>query len=105
MLNPSTCRSGAWPDPGGRMSLPMMPRQLLVLGLIALVAPAEAADESPLTRGVGQRVANFTLPDSSTGEPVRLYGFRGKKAAVIVFTGTECPVGDLYMPRLKELAA
>ena len=48
-------------------------------------------------------MANFTLHDTA-GKPVSLYGFRGKKAVVLVFTGIDCPVGNLYMPRLAELA-
>src|SRR5205823_6187646 len=57
----------------------------------------------PVDRGIGTRVANFTLDDTS-GQPVSLYGFRGKKAVVLVFLGTDCPVGNLYAPRLAELS-
>ena len=32
-----------------------------------------------------------------------LYGFAGKKAAVLVFMGTDCPLARLYAPRLVEL--
>ncbi len=48
-------------------------------------------------------MANFTLTDVD-GKPVSLYGFAGKPGAVLVFTGTECPLGNLYLPRLNELA-
>jgi peroxiredoxin len=73
---------------------------------MAGLAPTMSAlgDEPALSRGVGSRVEDFTLTDAVTGKPVSLYEFRGKKAGVIVFTGTDCPVGDLYMPRLVELA-
>ncbi len=47
-------------------------------------------------------VANFTLP-ATDGSSVSLHQFAGKKAAVLVFTGTQCPVGNLYLPRLVEL--
>jgi peroxiredoxin len=80
---------------------------LLLLGLLLawrLAAVAGAGgDDLPVDRGVGGRVANFTLDDPS-GKPVSLYGFRGKKALVLVFLGTDCPVGNLYAPRLAELA-
>ena len=46
---------------------------------------------------------NFTLSDVD-GKPVSLYGFAGKPGAVLVFTGTDCPLGNLYLPRLVELA-
>ena len=87
---------------------------LLGLALFATVlAPgaSAAADEAnarsgvtlPLDRGMGQRLSNFTLPDVISHRPVSLYGFAGKKAAVLVFLGTECPLAELYAPRLAEL--
>ena len=74
---------------------------LLALLLVAL--PARGDAELPIGRNVGQLTPNFTLKDAATGRDVSLYGYRGKKAAVLVFTGTACPVNDLYMPRLVEL--
>jgi len=59
--------------------------------------------ELPVNRLLGQRVSGFTLPDAATGKPVSLYGFRGKKAVVLAFLGTDCPVANLYAPRLAEL--
>ncbi|QEH33136.1 thiol-disulfide oxidoreductase [Aquisphaera giovannonii] len=59
----------------------------------------------PIDRGVGQRMGNFTLKDAATGRPVSLFGYAGKKAAVLVFMGTECPLAEVYAPRLKELNA
>jgi peroxiredoxin len=77
---------------------------LAPLSLAPTVFAADPPGEPPLARGVGERVEDFTLTDAVSGRPVSLYEFRGKKAGVIVFTGTDCPVGDLYMPRLVELA-
>ena len=54
-------------------------------------------------RGVNQRVADFTLKDVTTDRSISLYSFIGKKAIVLVFLGTDCPVGNLYVPRLIEL--
>ncbi len=76
-----------------------------IVGIMALIAPmsiAGAAEGLPVNRGVGQRVSNFTLEDVS-GKKVSLYGFRGKQAVVVAFMGTDCPVGNLYVPRLIEL--
>ncbi|WP_240911017.1 redoxin domain-containing protein [Paludisphaera soli] len=79
------------------------------LAIFAALAasPAVAFDEAPATlavdRLVGQRMADFTLPDLLSQRDYRLYGFAGKPGAVLVFLGTECPVGDLYLPRLVEL--
>jgi thiol-disulfide isomerase/thioredoxin len=57
----------------------------------------------PLDRGLNQRVADFVLKDVATDRPLALYSFVGKKAIVLVFLGTDCPVGQLYVPRLIEL--
>jgi peroxiredoxin len=49
-------------------------------------------------------VANFELKEVSSGRPVSLYGFAGKKAVVLFFSGTDCPVAKLYLPRLAEMS-
>src|SRR5262245_47533059 len=80
-------------------------QSLAALLSLALFASALAdAEDAPIGRGVGGRVADFQLTDAVSGKPISLYGYRGKKAVVLVFLGTECPVGNLYMPRLAELA-
>jgi peroxiredoxin len=80
-------------------------RLLLILMLATISGDqARAADEAPIGRGVGRPIPNFSLPDVTSDREVSLYGFRGKKAAVLVFTGIDCPISDLYMPRLVELA-
>ena len=50
------------------------------------------------------RLAGRTLIDTS-GRPRRLGSLAGRQGTVIVFTGIDCPIGNLYMPRLSELAA
>jgi peroxiredoxin len=58
--------------------------------------------DAPVDRGVGGRVGNFTLEDTS-GKSVTLYGFRGARAVVMVFLGTGCPATERAIPRLVEL--
>jgi len=58
----------------------------------------------PIGRGLGQPVASFALREPTTGKFVALSDFRGKRAVVVVFTGIDCPIGNLYIPRLSELA-
>jgi peroxiredoxin len=72
---------------------------LAALG-IRFVRPRATALDS----AIGQPVANFTLADTS-GRPVSLHDYRARAAVVLVFMGIECPVGNLYMPRLVELEA
>lgn len=88
------------------MSVRHLGTALGALAVMIGLGPVEAmaAEESAISRGVGERVGDFALTDVRSGEEVSLYGYRGKKAAVIVFTGVDCPVGDLYMPRLVRLA-
>jgi len=57
----------------------------------------------PLDREIGQRLSNFALKDAVSSRDVTLYGFAGKKAVVLVFLGTDCPLANLYAPRLVEL--
>ena len=71
---------------------------LAALGARLFRPPAATIDA-----GIGRLVGGFTLADTA-GRPVSLHGYHGKKAVVIAFMGTECPVGNLYMPRLVELS-
>jgi peroxiredoxin len=47
----------------------------------------------------------FTLTDSRSNKPVTLDDYRCRaRAIVITFTGIDCPIGNLYVPRLAELS-
>ncbi len=50
-----------------------------------------------------QRLSNFTLKDVTKDRSLMLYGFQGRKGIVLVFLGNDCPVANLYVPRLVEL--
>jgi peroxiredoxin len=50
----------------------------------------------------GATVANFTLKDVHR-RPRSLDGFKDRKAFVVVFLGTECPLANLYVPTLIAL--
>ena len=76
---------------------------LLPTGSSTLAGPTDSRSELPLERGLNQRVADFTLKDVTSNRPISLYSFVGKKAIIMVFLGTDCPVGNLYVPRLVEL--
>jgi peroxiredoxin len=84
-------------------------RYRLVLLALALAAGLGVWMARPrrvaIDRKIGRPVADFSLPDASSGRPVALHDYRGRKALVLVFMGTECPVGNLYMSRLVELEA
>ena len=86
------------------MSLHVAVRGFLAALAVAVVAGGAEAEEAPIRRGLGERVADFTLPDARTGEPVSLHQLRGREAGVLVFLGVDCPIGNQYMARLAELA-
>jgi peroxiredoxin len=76
---------------------------VLAMSPVIHAGPVDSKTELPVDRGIMQRVADFTLQDVTVGRPVSLYSFIGKRAIVLVFLGTDCPVGNLYVPRLIEL--
>jgi peroxiredoxin len=79
-------------------------RWLLLLGLIVCGSGWAIHLRNPtLDRNPGRVLADFELTDASTGRVHRLSQYRGR-VVVVVFTGTSCPVGDLYVPRLAALA-
>ncbi len=76
----------------------------ILLGLIAAALIWVSLDRrTSLDRRPGQIIPEFELVDARTGQINRAADYRGR-VLVIVFVGTSCPVGDLYMPRLHELA-
>jgi peroxiredoxin len=60
------------------------------------VGQAVGADRSPRT------IPAFRLKDTA-GREVALADFHDRKAVVVVFIGTECPLVNLYVERLAEL--
>jgi peroxiredoxin len=74
----------------------------LALALAALVP--RPGDDPPIDRLVGSRVEAFTLEDAASGKPLGLDDLEDRKAVVIVFTGTDCPIGNKYLSTLVDLA-
>ncbi len=77
------------------------------IGLVLLLALAVASNRAAAERAAGEKPSptpSFSLKDVA-GHSVALSDFGHKKAVVIVFTGTQCPVNNSYIPRLKELQA
>ena len=77
---------------------------MIIVGLIAAALVwLTGHRKSGLDRGPGQVLPGFELVDARSGQINRASDYSGE-LLVIVFVGTSCPVGDLYMPRLFELA-
>jgi thiol-disulfide isomerase/thioredoxin len=91
-------------------SIRMMTASLL-FGLAAAITapvavaapPSDSQPELPIDRGLMQRLSNFTLDDVKGKRSIMLYGYQGRSAIVLAFLGNDCPVGNLYVPRLIEL--
>jgi thiol-disulfide isomerase/thioredoxin len=71
----------------------------LGIGLWWTIGPRRTrADRNP-----GHVIGEFALVDVRTGRLHRLSDHRGR-VVVVVFMGTSCPVGELYLPRLSALS-
>ncbi len=71
-------------------------RTLLLGGL--LVCSTSAAEPSR----VGLAVGDFSLKDSA-GKAISLADYKDRKAVVVVFLGTQCPINNAFLPVLIEL--
>jgi len=79
-----------------------------VWGLVALAALVTLAagygrSETAKDSRVGQKIADFQLPDAQGGDR-SLLDWADAKIVVVAFLGTECPLANLYAPRLSKLA-
>ncbi len=64
--------------------------------------PIHAAEEVKAA-AIGDKVPNSSSLRDLRGNRRSLQGFTGHKALVLVFLGADCPVANLYVPRLLEL--
>ena len=70
-------------------------------------APALASSRAGASglAALGKAAPNFTLPDSTSGKPVSLGTLSAaKKATVLMFVSTRCPVSNAYNARMAALA-
>ena len=71
-------------------------RPALILTLAALPAAGAVS--------IGDRLQPFALKDA-TGQDVDLGAFQGRKAVVLMFIATQCPVSNAYNERMAALSA
>src|SRR5262249_19728480 len=81
-------RPGRWQDRGG------LPMTSLLACACLLAAPV--ACQLPT-------VKDFALPDGA-GKKHAAADWKGKKAVVLIFLGTDCPVSNFYCPDSARLA-
>jgi peroxiredoxin len=77
-----------------------------VLALLSVslctVLSSSAPTDAKAAPAPGARVADFTLKDVHR-RPRSLDDYKDKKAVVVVFLDTECPLSNLYVPTLLEM--
>jgi peroxiredoxin len=73
------------------------------LGLFLLWSACNAGELPVAKIKVGEKMADFTLPDVN-GKPHRLYDFEGKKAVVVIFIATRCPYSNAFTHVMASLA-
>lgn len=73
-----------------------------LLLLAVSVGVADSPEKKPTPPALGAAVPNVTLKDVHR-RPRSLTTYKDKKALVVVFVGTECPLANLYLPTLTEL--
>jgi peroxiredoxin len=76
---------------------------LSAAALLGLVLSAAAPGAETPASQVGKKISGFSLKDPRDQKTMALADFKDKKAIVVVFTGTECPINNAFMPRLSQL--
>jgi peroxiredoxin len=80
-----------------------MPSRVFVTGLLlATVVASLLRLNADVPAGADKTIAAFTLHDTA-GKAVSLSDYKDRKALVVVFLGTQCPINNQYAPRLAEL--
>lgn len=74
----------------------------LFLGSWIVLACSAASHAGESTLSLGKAMPAFSLKDTA-GKSYSPETIQDKKALVLVFVGTECPINNAYMPRLIEL--
>lgn len=85
------------------MRRPGMATAIAMMVLLGGLGVAAKAAELLKATAVGSKVPNSNSLRDLRGNSRPLDTFKGNKATVLVFLGTECPVSKLYVPRLVEL--
>jgi peroxiredoxin len=83
-----------------RLRFGSMPRLAVVFAALLLAGRLARIDGQPTPEA--KAIAPFVLPDAA-GKPWSLADHQGKKAYVVLFLGTQCPINNSYAPRLADL--
>src|SRR5437762_637436 len=67
------------------------------------MAPSVQAAEPTKAAAIGDKVANGSSLRDLRGNRRPLHDFKGYSALVLAFVGADCPISNLYLPRLIEI--
>lgn len=85
-------------------TFPMLSARIALISAISFSAsPASAESSAEPANIIGRQIENFTLRDYR-GREHSLAELADRKAVVLAFLGTECPLAKLYSPRLEQLS-
>src|SRR5258708_5119566 len=73
-----------------------------ILGVAGLALLLQHLNADSRPENAGKMVKEFALPNID-GKAISLADFKEKKAVVVLFIGTECPINNAYMPHIFEL--
>lgn len=74
------------------------------LGLFLAGSACTASDLRTAKIKIGERMADFTLPEAGSGKSHSLYEFKGKKAVAVIFLATQCPFSNAFNHVMADLA-
>jgi peroxiredoxin len=76
---------------------------LLTWSLLMTGSACTAGDLPAVNIKIGEKMADFTLPDPS-GKSHSLYDLKGKKAVAVIFVATKCPYSNAFNHIMAKLA-
>jgi peroxiredoxin len=75
---------------------------VLMFGWLCAIAVQPGLADGLSGPKIGDQIKNFTLKDYN-GKEHSLYDVKGKKAVVVMFIATQCPVSNAYNERMVKL--
>ena len=80
------------------------PRIISALALFAVGTACTAADLPTAKIKVGEKMADFSLPEAGNEVSHSLYANAGKKAVAVIFIATKCPYSNAFNQVMANLA-
>ena len=75
----------------------------MLFGIFGGTIPLRGDDKPMSATAIGAKVPDRSSLRDLRGNRRSLYGFKDNRALILVFLGSDCPISNLYVPRLLEL--